>query len=42
MSDRCKREEPRLEKVGPDHEAACWHWQEVEAEPADDPLHVGI
>jgi ABC-type dipeptide/oligopeptide/nickel transport system ATPase component len=31
-SDRCRQEEPELEPVGPDHFAACWHWQEVEQE----------
>jgi len=29
-SGRCKEAEPELEKVGPDHFAACWHWTEVQ------------
>ncbi|MEZ4639570.1 MAG: ABC transporter ATP-binding protein [Caldilineaceae bacterium] len=31
-SERCKREEPPLEKVGNGHQAACWHWTEVASE----------
>lgn len=31
-TSRCQEEEPELQTVGPDHEAACWHWQDVEAE----------
>jgi len=29
-TERCKREEPELEKVGDRHFAACWHWPEVQ------------
>jgi peptide/nickel transport system ATP-binding protein len=29
-TERCKQEEPELEKVGAGHLAACWHWPEVE------------
>ena len=28
-SDRCRQDEPDLITVGPDHEAACWHWEDV-------------
>jgi peptide/nickel transport system ATP-binding protein len=28
-SDRCRSEEPDLITVGTDHEAACWHWEDV-------------
>ena len=38
-TDKCSQEEPPLETVGPGHEAACWHWQQVEAELAESPLH---
>lgn len=38
-SERCTREEPELETVGPEHFAACWHWDQVEAELAENPLH---
>jgi peptide/nickel transport system ATP-binding protein len=38
-TEQCKQEEPPLEQVGKDHFAACWHWQEVEAELAQNPLH---
>ncbi len=31
-TEQCKREEPELETVGDHHQAACWHWREVEAE----------
>ena len=29
-TERCKQEEPELEKVGAGHLTACWHWPEVE------------
>ncbi len=38
-TDRCREEEPDLETVGPDHMAACWHWQDVEKELQTKPLH---
>lgn len=38
-TDKCKVEEPDLVTVGHEHEAACWHWQEVEAELQTNPLH---
>ncbi|MFO7635327.1 MAG: ABC transporter ATP-binding protein [Caldilinea sp.] len=41
-TDRCKQEEPELEAVGPHHEAACWHWREVEEELRRNPLHRGV
>ncbi|MCS6846919.1 MAG: ABC transporter ATP-binding protein [Anaerolineae bacterium] len=28
-TDQCRSQEPRLERVGDDQFAACWHWQEV-------------
>ncbi|KAA3659518.1 MAG: ABC transporter ATP-binding protein [Chloroflexi bacterium] len=28
-TDKCKHEEPDLERVGDAHYAACWHWREV-------------
>jgi peptide/nickel transport system ATP-binding protein len=28
-TERCKQEEPALDKVGDNHFAACWHWAEV-------------
>ncbi|GIV85670.1 MAG: hypothetical protein KatS3mg052_2677 [Candidatus Roseilinea sp.] len=28
-TDQCRNQEPRLERVGDDQFAACWHWQEV-------------
>lgn len=31
-TDKCKQQEPELQTVGDQHEAACWHWQEVEKE----------
>jgi peptide/nickel transport system ATP-binding protein len=31
-TERCKQEEPELDKVGDGHFAACWHWAEVERE----------
>lgn len=31
-TDKCKQQEPELQSVGDQHEAACWHWQEVEKE----------
>lgn len=37
-TEKCKREDPPLEQVGPKQFAACWHWQEVEAELAHKPL----
>jgi len=40
-TDRCKQEEPELATVGPAHEAACWNWQQVEAELQVKPLHRG-
>ncbi|RME62382.1 MAG: ABC transporter ATP-binding protein [Caldilineae bacterium] len=33
-TERCRKEEPGLETVGPDHRTACFHWQEVEKEIA--------
>lgn len=33
-TSKCKEQEPPLETVGPGHEAACWHWGEVEQEIA--------
>jgi len=39
-TDKCREEEPDLVEVGPDHQAACWHWQEVEKELATKPLHT--
>ena len=41
-TERCRREEPDLEQVGQDHAAACWHWQAVEEEVADHPLHQSL
>jgi peptide/nickel transport system ATP-binding protein len=38
-TDKCKEEEPDLVTVGHEHEAACWHWREVEAELQTNPLH---
>jgi peptide/nickel transport system ATP-binding protein len=29
-TERCKQEEPELDKVGEGHFAACWHWPEVQ------------
>lgn len=37
-SEQCKREEPELETVGAHHQAACWHWREVEKEIQTNPL----
>jgi peptide/nickel transport system ATP-binding protein len=31
-TDKCRQQEPELQTVGDQHEAACWHWQEVEKE----------
>lgn len=31
-TDKCKQQEPELETVGDRHQAACWHWREVERE----------
>jgi peptide/nickel transport system ATP-binding protein len=31
-TDKCKTQEPELETVGDRHQAACWHWREVERE----------
>lgn len=28
-TEQCRREPPLLERVGEDHWAACWHWEEV-------------
>lgn len=28
-TDKCQEENPPLESVGPNHMAACWHWEEV-------------
>lgn len=39
--ERCQKEEPELETVGPNHTAACWNWQQVEAELQANPLHRG-
>ncbi len=41
-TERCHHEEPDLEPVGPSHQAACWHWPEVEKELARNPLHRGV
>lgn len=41
-TDKCKVEEPELMDVGPGHQAACWHWQDVEAELRENPLHRGV
>ena len=30
VTERCKQEEPSLDKVGDGHMAACWHWPEVQ------------
>ncbi len=38
-TDKCVELEPELETVGPGHEAACWHWAQVEAELGKSPLH---
>ncbi len=38
-TDKCRQEEPDLVTVGPEHMAACWHWQEVEKELQSKPLH---
>lgn len=38
-TDKCKTDEPDLETVGPEHMAACWHWDQVEAQLAENPLH---
>src|SRR5690606_23438219 len=27
--DRCRREAPPLETIGPDHRSACWRWRDV-------------
>jgi peptide/nickel transport system ATP-binding protein len=39
-TDRCREEEPDMVEVGPEHQAACWHWQEVEKELQNKPLHT--
>lgn len=41
-SDKCKQQEPELETVGPDHTAACWHWEDVEKELLENPLHQAV
>jgi peptide/nickel transport system ATP-binding protein len=28
--DKCRRETPPMELVGPDHRSACWRWKDVE------------
>jgi peptide/nickel transport system ATP-binding protein len=28
--DKCRRETPPMEVVGPDHRSACWRWKDVE------------
>jgi len=28
-TERCEQEEPELATVGENHEAACWHWEQV-------------
>ena len=28
-TERCREEEPELETVGENHQAACWHWEQV-------------
>lgn len=38
-TDKCRSEEPELVEVGPDHQAACWHWEEVEREVTENGLH---
>lgn len=40
-SERCSAEEPPLLEVGPGHEAACWHWEDVAQELKAHPLHRG-
>jgi peptide/nickel transport system ATP-binding protein len=41
-TERCVQEEPPLIEVGPNHTAACWHWQEVERDLVEHPLHRGL
>jgi len=31
-TERCREEEPELETVGENHQAACWHWEQVVGE----------
>lgn len=38
-SDKCRHEEPELVEVGPEHQAACWHWEKVEREIGENGLH---
>ena len=40
-TDKCVQHEPALETVGPGHEAACWHWEQVASEQVASPLHDG-
>ncbi|MEZ4707197.1 MAG: ABC transporter ATP-binding protein [Caldilineaceae bacterium] len=39
-TSKCQTEEPELVQVGPNHQAACWHWDQVEAELREQPLRV--
>lgn len=39
-TSKCQTEEPGLVQVGPNHQAACWHWDQVEAELREQPLRV--
>jgi peptide/nickel transport system ATP-binding protein len=39
-SSKCKVQEPQLERVGPQHYAACWHWQDVKREVEAHPVHA--
>ncbi len=41
-TERCSVEEPPLLDVGPGHQASCWHWQAVEQELKENPIHRGI
>lgn len=41
-TQRCKEEEPELTDIGPNHQAACWHWTDVEIELQQNPLHRGV
>lgn len=38
-TSKCKEQEPELMQVGNGHYAACWHWDEVESELQEQPLH---
>jgi peptide/nickel transport system ATP-binding protein len=28
--DKCRKEVPPMETIGPDHRTACWRWKDVE------------